>query len=92
MIELFKTLFGRKTDTAPAAPVGETVLFNAYCTCLEIAQRTITVVPGITGLIDRLEQKSLVQRQRCSKARRMRDVVDLPDATEPATPMMKGIW
>src|SRR3954466_5048472 len=39
--------------------------------CLEIAQRTITVVPGITGLIDRLEQKSLVQRQRCSKDRRV---------------------
>jgi len=39
--------------------------------CLEIAQRTITVVPGITGLIDRLEQKALVQRQRCSKDRRV---------------------
>jgi DNA-binding MarR family transcriptional regulator len=39
--------------------------------CLEIAQRTITVVPGITGLIDRLEQKGLVQRQRCAKDRRV---------------------
>lgn len=39
--------------------------------CLEIAQRTITVVPGITGLIDRLEQKALVQRQRCNKDRRV---------------------
>lgn len=39
--------------------------------CLEIAQRTITVVPGITGLIDRLEQKGLVHRQRCAKDRRV---------------------
>jgi DNA-binding MarR family transcriptional regulator len=39
--------------------------------CLEIAQRTITVVPGITGLIDRLEQKGLVQRQRCARDRRV---------------------
>ena len=38
---------------------------------LEIAQRTITVVPGITGLIDRLEQKGLVQRQRCATDRRI---------------------
>lgn len=39
--------------------------------CLEIAQRTITVVPGITGLIDRLEQKDYVRRQRCNKDRRV---------------------
>ena len=38
MIERFKSLFGRKADTAPPEPVGETVLFNAYCTRLEIAQ------------------------------------------------------
>src|SRR5260370_14448907 len=31
---------------------------------LEIASRTITVVPGITGLIDRFEQDGLVQRAR----------------------------
>ena len=32
---------------------------------MEIAQRTITVVPGITGLNDRLEQKepALVHRE-----------------------------
>ena len=29
---------------------------------LEIASRTITVVPGITGLIDRLEQAGMVNR------------------------------
>jgi DNA-binding MarR family transcriptional regulator len=38
---------------------------------LEIAGRTITVVPGITGLIDRLEQGGFVQRVRCEKDRRV---------------------
>ncbi len=38
---------------------------------LEIAQRTVTVVPGITGLIDRLEQAGMVRRQRCSEDRRV---------------------
>lgn len=38
---------------------------------LEIAERTITVVPGITGLIDRLEQAGLVKRERCSRDRRV---------------------
>lgn len=38
MIEKFKSLFGRKEDNAPLAPVGETILFNAYCTRLTIAQ------------------------------------------------------
>ena len=38
---------------------------------LEIANRTITVVPGITGLIDRLEQAGLVVRKRCQKDRRV---------------------
>jgi len=38
---------------------------------LEIASRTITVVPGITGLIDRLEQAGLVARKRCSEDRRV---------------------
>src|SRR5919198_4797516 len=32
---------------------------------LEIASRTITVVPGITGLVDRLEQAGFVNRVRC---------------------------
>src|SRR5512142_309165 len=32
---------------------------------LEIAARTITVVPGITGLIDRLEQAGFVKREQC---------------------------
>ncbi len=38
---------------------------------LEIAERTVTVVPGITGLIDRLEQAGMVRRQRCSEDRRV---------------------
>lgn len=41
--------------------------------CMEIANRTITVVPGITGLIDRLEQKTppLVRRERSREDRRV---------------------
>ncbi len=38
---------------------------------LEIAQRTITVVPGITGLIDRMEHAGLVTRERSTKDRRV---------------------
>jgi len=38
---------------------------------LEIASRTIAVVPGITGLIDRLEQAGFVNRLRCEKDRRI---------------------
>ncbi len=38
---------------------------------LEIASRTITVVPGITGLIDRLEKAGFVNRVRCEKDRRV---------------------
>src|SRR5260221_8745656 len=36
---------------------------------LEIANRTVTVVPGITGLIDRLEQAAFVERHRCEQDR-----------------------
>src|SRR6185503_1981224 len=32
---------------------------------LEIAERMVTVAPGITGLIDRLEAANLVERQPC---------------------------
>jgi DNA-binding MarR family transcriptional regulator len=38
---------------------------------LEIASRTVAVVPGITGLIDRLEQAGFVNRLRCDKDRRI---------------------
>jgi DNA-binding MarR family transcriptional regulator len=38
---------------------------------LEIASRMITVVPGITGLVDRLELAGLVERKRCDHDRRV---------------------
>lgn len=38
---------------------------------LEIAGRTVTVVPGITGLVDRLESAGMVRRERCTKDRRV---------------------
>jgi DNA-binding MarR family transcriptional regulator len=38
---------------------------------LEIASRTITVVPGITGLIDRLAGAGFVKRERCREDRRV---------------------
>lgn len=38
---------------------------------LEIASRTINPVPGITGLIDRLEKAGWVRRERCTADRRV---------------------
>ena len=38
---------------------------------LDIAKRMVTVVPGITGLIDRLEEAGLVERKRCERDRRV---------------------
>ena len=49
---------------------------------LEIAERTIAVVPGITGLIDRLEQAGLVERRRCDEDRRIIFVAITPAAQE----------
>lgn len=49
---------------------------------LEIASRTITVVPGITGLIDRLEQAGYVNRLRCERDRRVIYVALTDRATE----------
>lgn len=49
---------------------------------LEIASRTVTVVPGITGLIDRLEQAGFVRRQRCDEDRRVIFVAITDKATE----------
>ena len=39
--------------------------------CLEIAERLITEVPGITGLVDRLERLGLAARERSSEDRRV---------------------
>src|ERR1700688_3541227 len=49
---------------------------------LEIASRTITVVPGITGLIDRLERAGFVHRLRCEKDRRVIYVALTDQATK----------
>jgi DNA-binding MarR family transcriptional regulator len=49
---------------------------------LEIASRMITVVPGITGLIDRLQSASLVERKRCDQDRRVIYVAITPQAME----------
>lgn len=38
---------------------------------LEIARRMITVVPGITRLIDTLEKQDMVCRERCTEDRRV---------------------
>lgn len=38
---------------------------------LEIAERMIEQAPGITRLLDRLEAKELVSRQRCTEDRRL---------------------
>ncbi|MBS0209565.1 MAG: MarR family transcriptional regulator [Planctomycetes bacterium] len=54
---------------------------------LEIASRTITVVPGITGLIDRLEQAGLVCRERCTEDRRVVYVA----VTDKATKLLAGL-
>ena len=39
-------------------------------TIREISHRIIVAVPGITGLIDRLEKNGFVARERCTKDRR----------------------
>src|SRR5262245_49689177 len=49
---------------------------------LEVAARMITVVPGITALIDRLESASLVERKRCDEDRRVTYVAITPQAIE----------
>jgi len=47
---------------------------------LEIAARMLTVVPGITGLIDRLQAACLVERRRCDQDRRVIYVAITPQA------------
>src|SRR4051812_5852193 len=39
--------------------------------CMEIADRTLAVVPGITGLIDRLEKAGLISREQSQQDRRV---------------------
>ena len=40
-------------------------------TCGEIGERMIQIVPAITSLVDHLEHRGLVQRQRCDSDRRV---------------------
>ena len=49
---------------------------------LEIAERTIAVAPGITGLIDRLEKAGLARRERSTQDRRVIFVCVTAQATE----------
>jgi DNA-binding MarR family transcriptional regulator len=49
---------------------------------LEIADRMIAAVPGITGLIDRLEAMSLVARDRSTEDRRVVNVAITPKALD----------
>src|SRR4051812_14759969 len=51
---------------------------------LEVAGRTVAVVPGITGLVDRLEQAGWVRRERCPDDRRVIFVA----ITEPALELL----
>ena len=39
--------------------------------CQEIGDRMIQVVPAMTGLLDRLENQGLIQRERCTEDRRV---------------------
>jgi DNA-binding MarR family transcriptional regulator len=48
----------------------------------EIASRTVQVVPGITGLVDRLETAQLVRRERSTEDRRVIFVAITPRALE----------
>ncbi|GIW88120.1 MAG: MarR family transcriptional regulator [Isosphaeraceae bacterium] len=50
--------------------------------CLEIAARLVTEVPGITGLIDRLERLGLVARMRSEVDRRVVNVALTPRGLE----------
>ena len=55
--------------------------------CLEIASRTVQVVPAITGLLDRLEQAGLVRRERSNTDRRVVNV----EITKPALALLDRV-
>lgn len=50
--------------------------------CLEIADRMVAAVPGITGLVDRLEAMGLVTRDRSTEDRRVVYVTTTAKALE----------
>lgn len=58
---------------------------------LEIASRTVTVVPGITGLIDRLEAAGFVERKRCTIDRRVIYVAITPEGAAKVAAIDKPI-
>jgi DNA-binding MarR family transcriptional regulator len=49
---------------------------------LEVADRMLAAVPGITGLIDRLEGMGLLARRRCTEDRRVVFVEITPEALD----------
>ncbi|MBA4016860.1 MAG: MarR family transcriptional regulator [Pirellula sp.] len=55
--------------------------------CQEIAERMIQVVPAMTGLLDRLEQQSLIGRHRSTEDRRVIYV----ELTEKGTALLKSL-
>jgi DNA-binding MarR family transcriptional regulator len=57
--------------------------------CLEIGDRMIQVVPAMTGLLDRLEQRGLVRRERCTQDRRV-VYVTLTDSAQALLRRMDG--
>ena len=66
--------------------------------CLEVANRMITIVPAITGLVDRLEKLKLVERKRCTRDRRVvyASITEagkklLAKLDEPVTTLHKGL-
>ncbi len=61
---------------------------------LAIADRLIECAPGMTRLLDRMEQKSLVRRQRCPADRRQVLCYATPRGNEllvELEPMVKGL-
>jgi DNA-binding MarR family transcriptional regulator len=59
---------------------------------LEIANRTVTAVPGITGLIDRLEKAGLVERKRCEKDRRVIYAALTEEGAKAAAKLDRPLW
>ena len=49
---------------------------------LEIAERMISVVPAITNLLDKLERRGWVRRERCESDRRVWHVHLTPDGSK----------
>ena len=57
----------------------------------EIADRTITLVPGMTGVIDRLERAGMVKRDRSAEDRRVIFVEITPQALVVLTKLDKPL-